>query len=99
MDRPFDSTLRSKAIRLLCERGADDLAYAMLRSRVVLRRLSNGTLVAWVSASWHDVALLRTATRSHMGTAMPGLLDLAFEAAIADWPEVRFVVLPVATAA
>jgi hypothetical protein len=30
---------------------------------------------------------------------MPGLLDLAFEAAIADWPEVRFVVLPVATAA
>ena len=94
MDRKFDSTLRSQAIRLLCERGANEVAYAMFRSRVVLHRLPDATLVAWVSATWADVAVLRTATRSHTGQDMPGVLDLAFESAVREWPEVRFVVVP-----
>ena len=94
MDRDFDSPLRSQAIRLLCEHGANEVAYAMFRSKVVLRRLPDATLVAWVSATWEDVAVMRTATRSHTRQDMPGVLDLAFESAIREWPEVRFVVLP-----
>lgn len=93
MDRTFDSTLRSRAIRLLCDHGAYKQADALLRSRVALRRMPDSALIAWVTATWADVALLRTATRSHTGSEMPGVLDLAFESAVAEWPEVRFVIL------
>jgi hypothetical protein len=73
-----------------------DVGVALYRSRIeYIHRLTDGDLL--VSLIVHDAAdfdLLATETRSWSGTEMPGVLDLAFEAALpaADWPIFNFTV-------